>query len=84
MADFLDACRAAARIGGQQLEAYRGDFQTSEKGINDLVTDADLVRHAVNQALIRITRHTQLVYLTAMTADDRVRLRPPGAPGQSP
>ncbi len=42
MTEFLHACRAAALAGGEQLEAYRNRFRSSEKGTNDLVTDADL------------------------------------------
>lgn len=42
MPEFLDACRTAARIGGEQLERFRDSFRASQKGINDLVTDADL------------------------------------------
>ncbi len=42
MDEFLNACRAAALIGGEQLESYRDRFQTSEKGRHDLVTDSDL------------------------------------------
>lgn len=43
--------------------------------VAQLADQDDLVRHAVHQALIRITRHTQLTYLSGMTADERVRLR---------
>lgn len=44
-------CEAAARAGGGKLLAYRGRFQTREKGQSDLVTDADL---ASQEAIRRI------------------------------
>ncbi len=40
--DWLTTCEAAARAGGHELLAWRGRFQTREKGFRDLVTDADL------------------------------------------
>lgn len=40
--DFLTTCEAAARAGGQELRNWQGRFQTREKGVRDLVTDADL------------------------------------------
>jgi myo-inositol-1(or 4)-monophosphatase len=39
--DWLQTCEAAARAGGYQLQALRGQFQTRVKGPADLVTDAD-------------------------------------------
>jgi len=39
--EALHVCEAAARAGGQELLAFRGRFQTREKGRADLVTDAD-------------------------------------------
>lgn len=40
--ELLATCKAAARAGAEQLLAWRGRFQTREKGACDLVTDADL------------------------------------------
>jgi myo-inositol-1(or 4)-monophosphatase len=40
--DWLSTCEAAARAGGQELLAWQGRFQTRQKGVRDLVTDADL------------------------------------------
>jgi myo-inositol-1(or 4)-monophosphatase len=40
--EFLATCEAAARAGGRELNAWRGRFQTREKGVSDLVTDADV------------------------------------------
>jgi myo-inositol-1(or 4)-monophosphatase len=40
--EWLETCETAARAGGQQLLALRGQFQTRVKGPADLVTDADL------------------------------------------
>jgi len=40
--DWLNTCEAAARAGGEQLRAWRGRFETREKGVCDLVTDADI------------------------------------------
>jgi myo-inositol-1(or 4)-monophosphatase len=50
-ADWLQTCEAAARAGGQQLLALRGQFQTRAKGPADLVTDADL---ASQEAIRRV------------------------------
>jgi len=39
--EALAVCEAAARAGGHELLAFRGHFQSREKGRSDLVTDAD-------------------------------------------
>jgi myo-inositol-1(or 4)-monophosphatase len=49
--DLLTTCEAAARAGGQELLAWQGRFQTRRKGVQDLVTDADL---ASQEAIRRI------------------------------
>jgi myo-inositol-1(or 4)-monophosphatase len=49
---WLETCEAAARAGGEQLIAWRGRFQTREKGVCDLVTDADLASQRAIQAVI--------------------------------
>jgi myo-inositol-1(or 4)-monophosphatase len=49
---WLETCEAAARAGGQQLMAWRGKFQTREKGACDLVTDADVASQKAIQELI--------------------------------
>src|SRR3954453_15650402 len=48
---WLATCEAAARAGGQELLAWRGRFQTRNKGVGDLVTDADL---ASQEAIRRV------------------------------
>jgi myo-inositol-1(or 4)-monophosphatase len=50
--DWLETCEAAARAGGRELLAWRGRFQTREKGVADLVTDADLASQAAVQKVI--------------------------------
>jgi myo-inositol-1(or 4)-monophosphatase len=40
--DWLETCEAAARAGGRELLAWRGRFQSREKGATDFVTDADV------------------------------------------
>lgn len=40
--EWLDAACEAARRGAAVLEEYRGRFQVQEKGLNDLVTEADM------------------------------------------
>jgi myo-inositol-1(or 4)-monophosphatase len=49
---LLETCEAAARAGGEQLRAWQGRFQTREKGIADLVTDADVASQKAVQELI--------------------------------
>ncbi|HEX3600725.1 MAG TPA: inositol monophosphatase family protein [Lacipirellulaceae bacterium] len=49
---WLETSEAAARAGGEQLLAWRGRFRTREKGMCDLVTDADLASQTAIQALI--------------------------------
>lgn len=49
---WLETCEEAARAGGEQLLAWRGHFQTREKGIADLVTDADIASQRAIQAVI--------------------------------
>jgi myo-inositol-1(or 4)-monophosphatase len=50
--DWLEVCQAAARAGGRELIAWRGHFQTREKGRTDLVTDADLASQAAVRDVI--------------------------------
>jgi myo-inositol-1(or 4)-monophosphatase len=49
--EWLQTCEAAARAGGRQLLALRGQFQTRIKGPADLVTDAD---EASQEAIQRV------------------------------
>ena len=49
---WLETCETAARAGGEQLLAWRGHFQTREKGVADLVTDADVASQRAIQAVI--------------------------------
>ncbi|HEX4415620.1 MAG TPA: inositol monophosphatase family protein [Lacipirellulaceae bacterium] len=49
---WLETCELAARAGGEQLLAWRGRFQTREKGAADLVTDADIASQRAIQAVI--------------------------------
>lgn len=49
---LLETCEAAARAGGDQLKAWQGRFQTREKGVCDLVTDADLASQKAVQQVI--------------------------------
>jgi myo-inositol-1(or 4)-monophosphatase len=50
--DWLDTCEAAARAGGEQLRAWRGRFQIRDKGVCDLVTDADVAsQNAIRDVL---------------------------------
>ena len=49
---WLATCEAAARAGGRELNDWRGRFTTREKGITDLVTDADLASQAAIQRVI--------------------------------
>ena len=60
--DWLAVCEAAARAGGQQLMEWRGRFQTRQKGIGDLVTDADV---ASQEAIRRVisTRYPDHAFL---------------------
>jgi myo-inositol-1(or 4)-monophosphatase len=51
-ADLLQTCEDAARAGGRELAAWRGRFQTREKGITDYVTDADLASQAAIRRVI--------------------------------
>jgi len=50
--DLLTTCEAAARAGGRELIAWRGRFETREKGASDYVTDADLAAQAAIQQVI--------------------------------
>jgi myo-inositol-1(or 4)-monophosphatase len=52
LTDWLRTCEAAARAGGAQLREWRGRFQTREKGVCDLVTDADFASQTVIRELI--------------------------------
>jgi myo-inositol-1(or 4)-monophosphatase len=49
---LLDVCEQAARAGGEQLLKWRGRFQTREKGVADLVTDADVASQRAIQSVI--------------------------------
>lgn len=49
---LLETCEAGARAGGEQLRAWRGRFQTREKGVADLVTDADVASQKAVQQVI--------------------------------
>ena len=49
--EYLTTCEAAARAGGRELNAWRGRFQTREKAVCDLVTDADV---ASQEAIRRV------------------------------
>jgi myo-inositol-1(or 4)-monophosphatase len=51
-ADLLTTCEAAARAGGRELMAWRGRFETREKGVADYVTDADLASQAAIREVI--------------------------------
>lgn len=42
MEEFAEACRTAAKTGGQVLLAMQGKFKTREKAPADLVTEADV------------------------------------------
>ena len=46
MSELLETCELAARAGASELVAWRGRFQTREKGPADLVTDADIASQA--------------------------------------
>jgi myo-inositol-1(or 4)-monophosphatase len=54
LSDLLETCETAARAGGQQLVAWRGRFQTREKGVADLVTDADIASQKAIQEVIAV------------------------------
>jgi myo-inositol-1(or 4)-monophosphatase len=49
---WIETCETAARAGGAELLAWRGRFQTREKGAADLVTDADVASQRAIQAII--------------------------------
>lgn len=51
--DWLATCEAAARAGGEQLQQWQGRFRTREKGVCDLVTDADLASQEAIRAVIQ-------------------------------
>jgi myo-inositol-1(or 4)-monophosphatase len=49
---LLDTCEAAARAGGRELVAWQGKFRSREKGVADLVTDADIAsQHAIRRVI---------------------------------
>lgn len=53
MPDYLSVCEAAARSGGQVLRDWQGRFTSREKGIRDLVTEADLAsQEAIRKILL--------------------------------
>jgi len=49
---WRETCEAAARAGGDELKSWRGRFKTREKGVSDLVTDADVASQAAVQGVI--------------------------------
>lgn len=49
---WLETCEVAARAGGRELIAWQGRFQTRQKGVCDLVTDADLASQKAIQHVI--------------------------------
>jgi myo-inositol-1(or 4)-monophosphatase len=74
--DWLNTCEAAARAGGAQLLALRGQFHTRCKGPADLVTDADLASQEAIRGVIteRFPSHAflgeeQAVEISAWAAD---------------
>jgi myo-inositol-1(or 4)-monophosphatase len=50
--ELVQTCEAAARAGGRELLAWRGRFQSREKGVADYVTDADLASQVAIQQVI--------------------------------
>ena len=59
---LLETCEAAARAGGEELRAWRGRFQTREKGVADLVTDADIASQKAVQQVI-LARYPEHAFL---------------------
>jgi myo-inositol-1(or 4)-monophosphatase len=52
LAEYLDVCEKAARIGGDAIRAWAGKFDVSKKGPADLVTQADLAsQQAISQTI---------------------------------
>src|SRR3954471_16589027 len=49
---WVETCETAARAGGEELKSWRGRFKTREKGVSDLVTDADVASQAAVQRVI--------------------------------
>jgi myo-inositol-1(or 4)-monophosphatase len=49
---WVETCESAARAGGEELKSWRGRFKTREKGVSDLVTDADVASQAAIQRVI--------------------------------
>jgi myo-inositol-1(or 4)-monophosphatase len=49
---LLNTCEAAARAGGKELQSWQGRFKFREKGVADLVTDADLASQGAIQSVI--------------------------------
>ena len=52
MAEFLETCEAAARVGGQVLLEWRERFEVREKGPSDLVTQADTAAQESIRSLV--------------------------------
>jgi len=52
MADLLDICESAARVGGQVLLDWAGRVTVREKGPADLVTEADLAAQQAVEDII--------------------------------
>lgn len=50
--DLLKVAEAAARAGAKELMAWRGRFTARQKGLHDLVTDADLASEKAVRAVI--------------------------------
>jgi len=71
LTELLETCETAARAGGWQLAAWRGRFQTREKGVADLVTDADVASQRAIQEVIA-SRFPDHAFLGEETVDKRV------------
>lgn len=50
--ELLAVAEEAARAGGRELMAWQGRFQSREKGVHDLVTDADLASESAVRSVI--------------------------------
>lgn len=66
---------AYARVGAAVALARLTSCNAVPGLIDALGDKDDLVRHAAHQALIRITRHGQLRYLSGLSANERIRLQ---------
>ncbi len=50
--EILDVCEQAARLGGQELQQWRGRFEVHQKAPSDLVTEADLASQHVIRSFV--------------------------------